>query len=236
MNAPLRVLIVDDEPLARRNLAVLLARDPAVQVVGACGSAEEALAALAATAPNLVFLDIDMPECDGFELLERAGPAPAFALVFVTAHHQFALRAFEVGALDYILKPFDDARFNRVLGQAKEQLRLPGATERFLVRNGALLEVVKFADIDWIEASDYYATLHAGSRTHMLRRSLADLEGLLSAHGFQRVHRSAIVNLDRVSAISMRDDGEPEVVLSSGARLRLSRRYRQAVRDRMPGI
>ncbi|WP_332848029.1 LytR/AlgR family response regulator transcription factor [Massilia sp. S19_KUP03_FR1] len=232
----MRVLIVDDEPLARRNLAVLLARDPALLVVGECGSAESALAAIATLAPDLVFLDIDMPECDGFELLERSGPAPRFALVFVTAHHQFALRAFEVGALDYILKPFDDARFERVLARAKEQLRLPGASARFLIRNGATLEVVKFCDIDWIEASDYYVTLHAGGRAHMLRRSLAELDGLLATHGFQRIHRSAIVNLDRVGALGIGADGEYDVVLASGARLRMSRRYRQAVRDRMAGM
>lgn len=231
----MRVLIVDDEPLARRNLAALLARDPAVLVVGECGSAELALAAIATLAPDLVFLDIDMPECDGFELLERAGPAPKFALVFVTAHHQFALRAFEVGALDYILKPFDDARFGRVLARAKEQLRLPGASARFLIKNGPTLEVVRFSDIDWIEASDYYVTLHAGGRAHMLRRSLAELDGLLAGHGFQRIHRSAIVNLDRVNALDIGDDGEYEVVLASGARLRMSRRYRLEVRDRMAG-
>ena len=235
MSAPalLRALIIDDEPLARRNLAVLLARDPAVLVVGVCGSAEEALAALGACTPDLVFLDIDMPECDGFELLERLGAAPAFALVFVTAHHQFALRAFEVGALDYLLKPFDDARFERVLARARERLQVPAETQRFLIKNGSLLEVVKFADIDWIEASDYYATLHAGARTHMLRRSLAELELLLAGHGFQRIHRSAIVNLGRVGALGIRADGESEVVLAGGQRLRMSRRYRQAVRERM---
>lgn len=229
----LRVLIVDDEPLARRNLAVLLARDAAVLVVGECGSAAEALTAVAELAPDLVFLDIDMPECDGFALLEQLGPAPSFALVFVTAHHQFALRAFEVGALDYILKPFDDARFARVLARAREQLRVPAATARFLVKHGPLLEVVPFADVDWIEAADYYATLHAGGRAHMLRRSLAELDVQLAAHGFQRIHRSAIVNLARVRALGIREDGEAEVVLADGQRLRMSRRYRQAVRARM---
>lgn len=236
MSALMRVLIVDDEPLARRNLAVLLARDPAVTVVGECGSAEEALAAMGSTAPDLVFLDIDMPECDGFQLLEQLGPAPAFAVVFVTAHHQFALRAFEVGALDYILKPFDDARFERVLARARERIRAPGATHRFLVRNGATLDVVQFADIDAIAASDYYATLHVGARTHMLRRTLAELEALLAGHGFQRIHRSALVNLARVSALDLRDDGEYDVVLASGQRLRMSRRYRKAVLERLEHI
>ena len=229
----LRALIVDDEPLARSNVALLLARDPAIAVVGQCGSAEEALAALPAARPDLVFLDIEMPECDGFELLERLGTAPPFAVVFVTAHHQFALRAFEVGALDYLLKPFDDQRFERVLERVKERLRLPGETHRFIIRSGNALEVVKFADVDWIEASDYYASLHAGSRAHMLRRSLSELEGELAPHGFQRIHRSAIVNLARLRALELGKDGEYEVVLETGQRLRMSRSYRKTVLDRM---
>jgi two-component system LytT family response regulator len=174
-----------------------------------------------------------MPEIDGFGLLERLGSSPAFAIVFVTAHHQFALRAFEVGALDYLLKPVDDRRFGRILARAKERLQLPGETERFIIKSGGTLDVVKYADIDWIEASDYYSTLHAGARTHMLRRSLAELDTLLAAHGFHRIHRSAIVNLQRVRALELREDGEYEVVLESARRLRMSRSYRKAVLERM---
>lgn len=222
-----RALIVDDEPLARSNVAALLARDPAITVVGQCGSAEEAIAAIASLAPDLVFLDIEMPECDGFELLERLGPAPAFAIVFVTAHHQFALRAFEVGALDYLLKPFDDQRFEQVLARAKERLRTLGEIQRFIIKNANVLEVVKFEEIDWIEASDYYSTLHVGGRTHMLRRSLADLDAVLAAQGFSRIHRSAIVNRDRIRSLAVCEDGEYEVVLHDGRRLRMSRRYRK---------
>jgi len=222
-----RALIVDDEPLARSNVAALLARDPAITLVGQCGSAEEAIAAIASLAPDLVFLDIEMPECDGFELLERLGPAPAFAIVFVTAHHQFALRAFEVGALDYLLKPFDDQRFEQVLARAKERLRTLGEIQRFIIKNANVLEVVKFEEIDWIEASDYYSTLHVGGRTHMLRRSLADLDAVLAAQGFSRIHRSAIVNRDRIRSLAVCEDGEYEVVLHDGRRLRMSRRYRK---------
>ncbi len=236
MESPLRALIIDDEPLARSNLTVLLARDPAITLVGQCGSAEEALAALPAAKPDLVFLDVEMPECDGFELLDRIGPAPAFAIIFVTAHHQFALRAFEVGALDYLLKPFDDQRFERVLERVKGRLRVPDETRRFIIKHGNTLEVVKYMEIDWVEASDYYSTLHAGGRTHMLRRSLADLDALLAAHGFYRIHRSAIVNLNRIRALEIREDGEYEVVLQTGQRLRMSRRYRKAVLERLkPG-
>lgn len=228
-----RVVIVDDEPLARSNLAALLGQDATVEVVAECACAEEALAILPACRPDLVFLDIEMPECDGFTLLERLGSSPQFAIVFVTAHHQFALKAFEVGALDYILKPFDDQRFFAVLERAKARLAAPGMTRRFLVRNGSTLEVVRFAEIDWIEASDYYSTLHAGGRAHMLRRSLTDLDALLSSHGFQRIHRSAIVNLDRVAALDLRADGEHEVLLQAGQRLRVSRTYRRTILDRL---
>jgi two-component system, LytTR family, response regulator len=229
----LRAMIIDDEPLARSNVALLLERDAAISLVGQCGSAEEALAALPAARPDLVFLDVEMPECDGFELLERLGTAPPFAIVFVTAHHQFALRAFEVGALDYLLKPFDDQRFEHVLQRVKERLRVPGETRRFIIRNGNALDVVKFADIDWIEASDYYATVHAAGRAHMLRRSLSELEGELAPCGFQRIHRSAIVNLESVRSLEMREDGEYEVVLAGGQHLRMSRRYRKTIVERI---
>ena len=232
----LRAMIIDDEPLARSNVAYLLARDPAISVVAQCGSAEDALAALPAARPDLVFLDVEMPECDGFDLLEKLGAAPPFAVVFVTAHHQFALRAFEVGALDYLLKPFDDKRFERVLERVKERLRTPGETRRFIIRNGATLDVVKFSDIAWVEASDYYTSLHAAGRTHMLRRSLSDLEGELAPHGFQRIHRSAIVNLERVRALELREDGEYEVVLDSSQRLRMSRRYRKTILDKLAPV
>jgi two-component system LytT family response regulator len=212
---------------------VLLARDPTITVVGQCGSADSAVDAISAFKPDLVFLDIEMPECDGFELLERIGPAPEFAIVFVTAHHQFALRAFEVGALDYLLKPFDDRRFERVLERMKERLRVPGESQRFIIKNGNTLEVVKYAEIDWVEASDYYSTLHVGGRAHLLRRSLADLDALLTVHGFYRIHRSAIVNLERVRTLEIREDGEYEVVLASAQRLRMSRRYRKSVLERL---
>lgn len=230
---PVRALIVDDEPLARSNIAVLLAKDTDILVVGQCGSVEDALAAIPVLKPDLVFLDIEMPESDGFDLLERIGQSPNFAIVFVTAHNQFALRAFEVGALDYLLKPFNDERFQRVVERVKERLRVPGEALRFIIKNGNTLNVVKFSEVDWIEASDYYSTLHVGQKTHMLRRSLADLETLLTPHGFCRIHRSAIVNLDRIRALEIREDGEYEIVLQDSERLRMSRRYRKTILERL---
>lgn len=176
-SSPLRVLIIDDEPLARSNIAVLLTHDAGTLVVGQCGSAEDALAIIPRVKPDLIFLDVEMPECNGFDLLDRIVPFPSFAIVFVTAHHQFALRAFEVGALDYLMKPFDDQRFYRVLERVKERLRIPGENRRFVIKNGSTLDVVKFSEIDWIEASDYYSTLHAGGRTHM-PDGLGDIVGV----------------------------------------------------------
>jgi len=229
----LRAMVIDDEPLARNNLLALLARDAEIEIVGQCGSGVEALAAIPTAMPDLVFLDVQMPECDGFELLERLGSAPAFSVVFVTAYHQHALRAFEVGALDYLLKPFDDRRFMQVLERVKARRRQPHETLRFIVKNGNTIDIVKLADIDWIEACDYYSSLHAGGKTHMLRRSLAELEMQLQQHAFARIHRSAIVNIERVRALEIRADGEYEVVLEDEQRLRLSRRYRKGLIERL---
>jgi len=229
----LRAMIIDDEPLARSNLLTLLARDADIDVVGQCGSGIDALAAIPAVMPDLVFLDVQMPECDGFEMLDRLGCTPAFSIVFVTAYDQHALRAFEVGALDYLLKPFDDQRFMQVLGRAKVRHRQTAETRHFIVKNGNTIDIVKLADIDWIEACDYYSSLHAGGKTHMLRRSLTELETQLKPHAFARIHRSAIVNVERIRALEIRQDGEYDVVLESGQRLRLSRRYRKDMLERL---
>ena len=231
----LRALIVDDEPLARSNLAALLARDGEIHLAGQCSSAEEALAAIAASTPDIVFLDVQMPECDGFEMLERLGGAPDFAVVFVTAYHEHAMRAFEVGALEYLLKPFDDTRFAQVLERVKARHRQPLEARRFIIKNAGIVAVVRFADIDWIEAADYYSTLHAAGKTHMLRRSLNELETQLAPQGFARIHRSSIVNLERLRSLEVREDGEYDAVLHSGERLRMSRGYRKAVLDRLSG-
>ncbi|HEX8956511.1 MAG TPA: LytTR family DNA-binding domain-containing protein [Burkholderiaceae bacterium] len=225
----LRALIVDDEPLARNNLLTLLARDGELQVVGQCGSGEEALAAIPALKPDIVFLDVQMPECDGFDVLERLAGAPGFSVVFVTAYHEHAVRAFEVGALDYLLKPFDDKRFAQVLERVRARHSQPAEARRFIVKNGGTIDVVKLKDIVWVEAADYYSTLHTAGKSHMLRRSLADLETQLAPQGFARIHRSAIVNLERVRSLEIRADGEYEVLLQDGERLRMSRGYRKSV-------
>jgi two-component system, LytTR family, response regulator len=233
----IRALIVDDEPLARSNLAVLLRMDPEIASVGECGSGAEALGEMRIARPDLLFLDVQMPECDGFDVLELLGKDLPPAVVFVTAYDQYALRAFEAGALDYLLKPFDNARFELALHRAKQRIKLgrdhTQKLERLAIKNAGELCFVKISDIDWIEAADYYACLHVGSRSHMLRRSMAELEEDLDPAVFCRVHRSSIVNLDRVRGLKLGPDGEYEVLLENGARVRLSRRYRKHLQARM---
>jgi len=237
--AKIRALIVDDEPLARSNLAVLLRMDPEIGIVGECGSGAEALGEVRVANPDLLFLDVQMPECDGFDVLELLGSELPPAIVFVTAYDQYALRAFEAGALDYLLKPFDNARFELALSRAKQRIRLgrdrSQKLERVVIKNAGELCFVKTSEIDWIEAADYYACLHVGSRSHLLRRSLSDLEQDLDPNVFCRVHRSSIVNLERVRGLKLTPDGEYDVLLESGIRVRLSRRYRKHLQERMGG-
>ena len=233
----IRTLIVDDEPLARTNLLVLLRRDPEVEIAGECGSGAEAIDAVRRIAPDLLFLDVQMPDCDGFDVLEALGGEAPGAIVFVTAYDQYALKAFEVEALDYLLKPFDDARFFRALSRAKEQIRqrqgASGTVERLIVKSAGRVSFLRTGEIDWIEAADYYACLHVAGKTHLLRRSMSELERDLDPAAFCRVHRSTIVNLDRVRELRLNAGGEYEVVLQDGTRLRLSRSYRDQMQSRL---
>ena len=233
----IRALIVDDEPLARSNLVVLLRTDPEIGIVSECSSGEEALSEIRVANPDLLFLDVQMPECDGFDVLELLGSNLPPAIVFVTAYDQYALRAFEAGALDYLLKPFDNARFELALNRAKQRIRLgrdrTKKPERVAIKNAGQVCFVKISEIDWIEAADYYACLHVGPKSHLLRRTLSDLEEDLDPDVFCRVHRSSIVNLERVRRLKLRPDGEHEVLLDNGATVRLSRRYRKHLQARL---
>ncbi len=236
--AALRVLIVDDEPLARRNLAVLLERDADIGVITECGSGQEAVTEIARSRPDIVFLDVQMPECDGFDVLELLGSDAPPTVIFVTAYDSYALRAFEAGALDYLLKPFDDARFQRALNRAKDRLAHAGSLqprglERLLIKTTGQVLFVNVNDIDWIEAADYYVCLHLNHGTQLLRRTLSDLARDLPSNRFVRIHRSTIVNLERIRALEIHKDGEYEVVLNSGDRLGLSRRFRKHLQERM---
>lgn len=235
--AKVRTLVVDDEALARSNLTVLLRRDPDIEIIGECSSGADALAEIRSTHPDLLFLDVQMPECDGFDVLELLGRDLPPAIIFVTAYDQYALRAFETGALDYLLKPFDNSRFHRALARAKERLARGVAPyqppERVIVKSAGQIVFVKVSDIDWIEAADYYACLHVGAKTHLLRRTMAELEQEFDPRMFCRIHRSAIVNLDRVHSLKLNEDGDHEVVLENGTTLRLSRTYRKALQSRL---
>jgi two-component system LytT family response regulator len=249
--------VVDDEPLARSNLTVLLQRDPEIEIVGECESGMQALSEIRSKKPDLVFLDVQMPECDGFDVLELLGTDMPPALVFVTAYDQYALRAFEAGALDYLLKPFDNARFERALQRAKERIALgrdpqnqdlqkhdlqkkdarnehpQKKVEHLVVKSAGQVSFLRVSEIDWIEAADYYVSLHVAKRTHLLRRSLFEVEQELDQAGFCRIHRSAIVNLDRVRGLEINEDGGHSVLLDDGTRLRLSRRYGKQLQARL---
>ena len=244
MSAPARVLIVDDEPLARALLRVLLEREGGVQIVGECSGAT-AVAEVARTRPDILFLDVQMPGVDGFEVLARLDPERRPVVVFVTAYDRYAVRAFEVHAVDYLLKPVDADRFREALRHAcarvatrggaagdaglaalmQERARYPS---RLLVPSRGRTLVVEVAAIDWIEASDYYASIHTGAQTHLLRQTMAELERILDPSRFFRVHRSAIVNLERVREIQPLFRGDSSLLLTTGARVRLSRARRAA--------
>jgi two-component system, LytTR family, response regulator len=236
--APIRALVVDDEAWARRNLTVLLRRDRDIGTVVECETGMEAIEEIRKSKPDVVFLDVQMPGCGGFDVLELLGSDLPSTIIFVTAYDEYALRAFEAGALDYLLKPFDDARFHRALERAKDKLAhytplQPQRVERIVVKSRGEVLFLNVADIDWIEAVGYYACLHVGSDTHLLRRTLLELVRDLDEDKFMRIHRSIIVNLDRIHGLELQNAGDYEVVLKSKVRLRLSRRFRKRLQDRM---
>jgi two-component system, LytTR family, response regulator len=233
----IRVLIVDDEPLARSNLSILLRKDPEVESVAECGSGNEALREIRGTRPDLVFLDVQMPECGGFDVLRQLQGEVQPVIVFVTAYDEYALRAFDAGALDYLLKPFDDSRFHLAMLRAKQKITREESADRreeqrLAVRSAGHVSYVRLMDIDWVEASDYYVVLHVGAKSHLLRRSMADLERELDPHIFCRIHRSAIVNLRRVRRLDV-GAADHGVILESGDRLPLSRRFRKDLQSRL---
>jgi two-component system, LytTR family, response regulator len=229
--ATLRAVVVDDEPLARSSIRLLLQAHHDIEVVGECSSGLEALDTIRRTNPHLIFLDIQMPEYDGFDVIEQLGLHSQRSVIFVTAYDQYAIRAFEAGALDYLLKPFDKARFERALARARNQIAAHQGVadvgaDRLIVKSGAEIIFLSYAEIDWIEAADYCVCLHMGTRTHLLRRSLKDLDGELDKNLFLRIHRSCIVRLDRVRRLALNTNGDYAVILLDGTELKLSRRYR----------
>jgi two-component system LytT family response regulator len=251
----IRTLVVDDEPLGRERIAMLLAEEPDVEVVGQCGDGPTALQAIRETAPHLVFLDVQMPERDGFEVMADLGGERLPLVIFVTAYDNYALRAFEVRALDYLLKPFDRARFRLALDRARHEVALVeaediarrviafasdrsapeagGHAERLVVKTGGRVFFLKAREIDWVEAAGNYLRLHVGADAHMIRQTMSGIEEQLDPKVFFRIHRSQIVNIDRVKELRPLFNGEYEVVLRTGARLTLSRTYRDKVQARL---
>jgi two-component system, LytTR family, response regulator len=233
-------VIVDDEPLARANIAALLGTDPEVVIAAECASGVEAIEVIRNRRPSLAFLDVQMPECDGFDVIEALGCDAPAAVVFVTAYDRYALKAFEAEALDYLLKPFSNVRFLRVLARAKAALaqRTPEPTtmDRLMVKSSGRVLFLRTTEIDWIEAADYYACLHVGTKTHLLRRSMSDLERELDPGTFCRIHRSAIVNIRRVREMRLDSNGEYEVSIEGGAKVRVSRVYRERLQERLGAI
>jgi two-component system LytT family response regulator len=238
---PLRVLVVDDEPLARAGLCQLVAKDPELECVGEAADGQAAVEAIESLKPDLVLLDVQMPEIDGFGVIRAIGPERMPPVIFVTAYEEFALEAFRVHALDYLLKPFSDAELTAALDRAKRQPTTSLSElvdsvrsrtrylSRITVRTGQRVQIVRVNEIDWIEAADYCAKLHAGGSVHVVRVSLGALERLLDPTCFVRVHRSAIVSLDRIREMVSDGSGDGVVVLANGTRVRLARSRRETV-------
>ena len=234
-----RVLIVDDEPIARRRLEALLAGEPSVEIVGESEDGESALQAIRRLRPDLVFLDVQMPGLDGFDVIELLGRDECPAVIFVTAYDQYAMRAFDVHAADYLLKPFDRARLRTALARATaleaadggrlhaivDTVRASQPLRRFLVKTATRVYAVRADDVETIEAAGHYVELRTGAGTHLVRDSLSAIERRLDPARFVRVHRSTIVNVDKVAELRPTFHGEFEVAMTSGRRLRCSRTY-----------
>ena len=238
--APIRALLVDDEVLARLALRQALAAHADVAIVGECGNAAEALQAIAALAPDLIFLDIRMPGMDGFKLLHQLKPDALPMVVFATAYAQHALRAFDASALDYILKPLDQARFDQAMARVRRHwqgLQSPAATtahaghlQRISVRVGEHIQVIATERIDWIRADGNYVQIHADGAHYLHRETLSHLLATLDPARFLRIHRGTVVNVERIREVHPLFNGNAEIVLRDGMRLDLSRRFRAGAR------
>lgn len=240
----MRVLIVDDEPWARRRIATLLKREEDVEIVKECAGGEEAIQAITECAPDLVFLDVQMPEVDGFEVLDAIGPEHMPLVIFATAYDKYAIQAFDAQAIDYLLKPFDEERFRKALNRARRELDGKISSEmalskllesmrgerrylqRLVAKSSGRVLFLKLGDIDWLEATGNYVTLHAGKESHMLRTTMNALEPRLDPAQFARIHRSSIVNLDRVREMQPLFRGEQVLILKDGTQLSVGRAYR----------
>jgi two-component system LytT family response regulator len=244
---PIRALIVDDEPLARQRISRMLRTAAEIELIGECTNGEQAVEAVLEQSPDLMFLDVQMPEMDGFEVLKALGNEKIPYVIFVTAYDQYALRAFEVFALDYLLKPFNEKRLQKAVQRAKEQIEKERTShlatgisdllrelrskakylDRLLLKEEGRARLVKTQQIDWIEADGKYIRLHIGKESHLMRESLTQLESRLDPQHFLRIHRSTIVNLNRIKEVQVWFYGEYRILLHDGTALMLSRTYRK---------
>jgi two-component system LytT family response regulator len=245
----IRTVIVDDEPLARERLKELLLADPEIEVVGECPDGYKAIAAIQEQKPDLVLLDVQMPEISGFGVLDALPSEILGRVIFVTAYDQYALKAFEVHAVDYLLKPIYQDRLQKALQHFKDQLQRSGSAElsqrlsalladhnartrrhrRLVIRESGAVLLLQTDDIDWLEATGDYVLLHLGKRSHMIRETMNRMEARLDPNQFLRIHRSTIVNIDRIRRLHLISKGEYEVVLRDDTRLAVSRSYRNGI-------
>jgi two-component system LytT family response regulator len=251
----IRTLVVDDEPVARDRLVRLLEQQEDIDIVGQCANGLETVSAIGQLTPDLVFLDVQMPEMDGFEVVRALDTGSIPAVVFVTAYDEYAVRAFEVHALDYLLKPFSSVRFRATLAHAREQIErhrtgdigrrllelaptlwdktgAPRTPDRLLVRSTGRVHFVRTSEIDWCEAAGNYVRLHVGEECHLFRETMNGLESKLDPQRFVRIHRKTIVNVEQIEELRSSIAGECTVYLRNGARLTLSRGYREGFQER----
>jgi two-component system, LytTR family, response regulator len=247
----IRALVVDDEPLARAMIREMLESDSEVEIVGECTNGREAVEAIKSSAPDIVFLDIQMPEVGGFEVLESLDPKASPYVIFVTAYDQYAVRAFEVHALDYLLKPFDRERFEVAWQRAKSQIRLdrtsrrdqdiialleelkagPRYLERLVIKNGGRVFFLHVQDVHCIEAEGNYVRVYDNQKGYLLRETISSLEEQLDPKQFLRIHRSAIVKIDRIKEMQPWFHGEYRIIMENGKQLALSRNYRSNLQE-----
>ncbi len=249
----IRTMVVDDEPVARERIVGLLQQEQDIELVGECADGQQAVSAIRQQHPDLVFLDVQMPACDGFGVIQQVGADHMPTVVFVTAYDDYALKAFEVHALDYLLKPFGRDRFQQTLQHAREHLerrragdlgrRLlalvqdikpqPARLDRLVIKSGGRVFFLRTDEIDWVEAAGNYVRLHLGETSHLFRETMNGMESRLDASRFVRIHRSRIVNTDRIKEMQPWFNGEYVVVLQNGSRLTLSRGYREKLQERL---
>ena len=249
---PIRAIVVDDEPLARKTIKLLLSRDHDISIVGDCRNGAEAVKQITTRKPDIVFLDMQMPDMSGFEVVQSIGVEQMPLTVFVTAYDKYALKAFEMEALDYLLKPFDDSRFEQTLRRAKKNLSrsyrgsvvekmdsvldrahaVPSVRDsgRIVINARGKVLFLKTEGVDWITAADYYAEIHAQKQTFLYRQTMDQLEKQLDASKFVRIHRSTIVNIDRIKELRPTRHGDHMLILNDGTELKVSRRRRERLR------